>query len=246
MSTIRTSGIVLQKKEIRENDRLYIIYTNDLGKVEAVARGSRKILSKLAPHLEPPIFSDLMIAKGKFLDKIAGADAINGYPKIRSDMRRIQLVFSCIDKLNHLTKLNSRDQKTWLLLEKFLKICEDVSNDVFAEKKEVLEYAFLIKLLAFLGYKPELKKCVFCGLNDKSEWFFDFTKGGIFCEDCSIKNSYPTNPTKFQKSVSVLFLEEMNFLLYKKFDEILENSSLKEISKETKETISSLVENYRV
>lgn len=243
MSTIRTSGIVLQKKEIRENDRIYVIYTNDLGKIEAVARGSRKILSKLAPHLEPPIFSDLMIAKGKQLDKIAGADEINAYPKIRADLERIQLVFSCFDKLNGLTKFNARDQKIWMLLEKFLEICEDTSKDVFVEKKEILECAFLIKLLAFLGYRPEFKKCVFCGRENSEKWFFDILKGGIFCESCRIKNFHPgesPNPA------SALFLEEMNFLLYKKFDEILENSFLKTISKETQEAVSSLMMNYRL
>jgi DNA repair protein RecO (recombination protein O) len=243
MSTIRTSGIVLLKKEIRENDRIYVIYTNDMGKIEAVARGSRKILSKLAPHLEPPIFSDLMIAKGKQLDKIAGADAIKAYPNIKASIGRIQLVFSALNQLNRLTKFNSHDQKIWLILEKFMELCEDTSKDVFIEKKEILESAFSIKLLALLGYRPEIKKCVFCGKESSEKWYFDFLKGGIFCESCRIKNSHPGES---QKPVSALFLEEMNFLLYKKFDEILENSSLKEISRETKETILSLIENYRV
>jgi DNA repair protein RecO (recombination protein O) len=243
MSTIRTSGIVLQKKEIRENDRLYVVYTNDLGKIEAVARGSRKILSKLAPHLEPPIFSDLMIAKGKQLDKIAGADTIKTYPKIRADLARTQVVFSVLNQLNRLTKFNSHDPKIWALLVKFLEICENIVDNIFIEKKEILENAFLIKFLSFLGYKPELKKCVFCGKENLSEkWYFDFLKGGIFCAECLNKNSYPDSR---QNPVSVLFLEEMNFLLYKKFDEILE-SSLKNMSKETKEMVSSLIENYRV
>lgn len=244
MSTTRTHGIALLKKEIQENDRIYIIYTSDLGKIEAVARGSRKILSKLAPHLEPPVFSDLMIAKGKQLDKIAGADEINAYPKIKVDLERIQLVFSCLNQLNRLTKFNMRDQKIWQLLEKFLEICENVLNDDFIEKKEILECAFLIKLLALLGYRPELKKCVFCGKENLSvNYFFDFLKGGIFCENCRVKNFHPGES---QKPVSVLFLEEMNFLLYKKFNEILKSGSLKTISKETKETILSLVENYKV
>lgn len=243
MSTIRTHGIALQKKEIRENDRIYVIYTGDLGKIEAVARGSRKILSKLSGHLEPPIFSDLMIAKGKQLDKIAGADEVNAYPKIRADLGRIQLVFSAFNYLNRLTRFNSRDQKIWMLLEKFLEICENVSSDIFTEKKEILECAFLIKLLAFLGYRPELKKCIFCGRNNKNEWFFDFLKGGIFCAECNAKN---LSFKKSQESVPAPFLEEMNFLLYKKFDEMLEDSSFKKLSDETRVTIISLVENYRV
>lgn len=150
--THKTQAIILSRHQITETGRVYIMYSRDVGKIEAMARGSRKILSKLAPHLEPPIFSDVMIARGKQLDKLAGAVTIKSFPKIISDLSKIETVFSCLETLNSLTKFNQKDEKIFLLLEKFLYICEDVSEDGFKRQNENLKNAFLIKLLALLGY----------------------------------------------------------------------------------------------
>ncbi|NQU83592.1 MAG: DNA repair protein RecO [Parcubacteria group bacterium] len=150
--TYRTLAIVIAKKDIRENSRVYILYSQEVGKIEAIARGSRKILSKLAPHLEPPIFSDVMIARGKKLDKLAGATSFNVCSKIKSDLLKIQVVFSCFRILDALTRFNQRDEKIWRLLEKFLKTCEDADKTRFKERGDVLRYSFFIKLLSMLGY----------------------------------------------------------------------------------------------
>ncbi|MEA3272084.1 MAG: DNA repair protein RecO [Patescibacteria group bacterium] len=150
--TYRTHAITFAKKDIRENSRIYILYSKDVGKIEAIARGSRKILSKLAPHLEPPIFSDIMIARGKRIDKLAGATSFSAYPKIKSDLFKIKIVFSCFQILDSLTRPNQKDTRLWQMLEKFLKICEDADKGVFKERGEVLQNAFFIKLLAVLGF----------------------------------------------------------------------------------------------
>lgn len=53
MATYQTNAIVLKREDIFEADRLYHLYTEDFGKVRAVAGGVRKINAKLTGHLEP-------------------------------------------------------------------------------------------------------------------------------------------------------------------------------------------------
>ena len=66
MATYQTNAIVLKRENIFEADRLYHLYTEDFGKVKAIAGGVRKINAKLTGHLEPfnLVWVELMTKKG--------------------------------------------------------------------------------------------------------------------------------------------------------------------------------------
>ena len=66
MATYQTKAIILKRENIFEADRLYHLYTEDFGKVKAIAGGVRKINAKLTGHLEPfnLIWVELMTKKG--------------------------------------------------------------------------------------------------------------------------------------------------------------------------------------
>ena len=59
-----TDAIVLRKEPSGERDGRYIFFTEKFGKITAKAKGSRRIISKLAGHLEPGT-----MAKVRFIDK---------------------------------------------------------------------------------------------------------------------------------------------------------------------------------
>ena len=70
-----------------------------------------------------------------------------------------------------------------------LKTLEKI-NDLKEEKSEIISSAFLIKLLAFLGFKPEIKKCLVCQQDlsrppHQNHLIFNFKEGGIICPACS-------------------------------------------------------------
>jgi recombinational DNA repair protein (RecF pathway) len=58
-----TDAIVLRKEPLGDLDSRYTLFTKRFGKIVAKAKSSRKITSKLAPHLEPGI-----VAKIRFFD----------------------------------------------------------------------------------------------------------------------------------------------------------------------------------
>ena len=49
----RAQGIVLRHVEVGEADRILTLYTLEYGKVQAIAKGVRKLRSRKAGHLEP-------------------------------------------------------------------------------------------------------------------------------------------------------------------------------------------------
>jgi len=66
MAVYQTRAIVLAREDIFEADRLYHLYTEDFGKVRAIAGSVRKINAKLTGHLEPfnLVWVELMTKKG--------------------------------------------------------------------------------------------------------------------------------------------------------------------------------------
>jgi len=96
MRTYNATGIVLKRGDYRENDRLFTILTREYGKIEVVAKGTKKILSKLNPHLEPGHVVRIMVAQGRGYDKLANATVVEHFPVLRDAediLLRVQFQF---------------------------------------------------------------------------------------------------------------------------------------------------------
>src|SRR5215472_14024187 len=86
--TYRTEAIVLRRKDIGEADRILTLFTPQLGKVRAVAKGIRKPRSRKAGHLELFTCTRLLLAVGRDLDIITQAEGLEPYRPLRDDLLR--------------------------------------------------------------------------------------------------------------------------------------------------------------
>ena len=91
MGNYFTQGLILRHNNFREADRIISIYTKDRGLVNVVAKGSRKINSKLAGSLEPFTLSEFMIVNGKRYDTVASSEVIDIYRNIKDDLLKTKL-----------------------------------------------------------------------------------------------------------------------------------------------------------
>ena len=69
-------AITLSRRNFREFDQIVSLYTEDLGKVELLARGIKKITSKQAAHVEPFSLVTLEIARGKEVDHLTKVQTV--------------------------------------------------------------------------------------------------------------------------------------------------------------------------
>jgi DNA repair protein RecO (recombination protein O) len=94
MPTYQTTGIVIGRTNFGEADRIVRFITPEQGKLSAVAKGVRRIKSRLAGHLEVFAESQLTLATGRNLDVIASA-RLTWYPhQLIADFQRISLASS--------------------------------------------------------------------------------------------------------------------------------------------------------
>jgi len=117
MSTYFTRGLILKHQDYREADRLVTIYSQEHGKITVLARGSRKISSKLAGSLEPFLLADFMIARGRHFDTIAAVEIIKNYSKLKQNLDKIFLAKYLSIVVSNSTKGRQHDPRVFELIK---------------------------------------------------------------------------------------------------------------------------------
>ncbi|MFA6184345.1 MAG: DNA repair protein RecO [Parcubacteria group bacterium] len=180
------TGIILNKKDIGETDRIYNVYTLEQGKISAIARGVRKSKSKLAGHLENYYLVDLTIMRNRGMGNISSSIVENNFKKIRNDFDSLEKVFKVAKAFNRLINDQEKDADIFFLFVDYLEALDKISDSLDEIQKNLITQGFVFKLLDCLGYKIELNKCVKCEKKlSRSRNFFEYNLGGAVCGDCA-------------------------------------------------------------
>jgi len=179
MSTYQTRGLILSSHDFLEADKIFSIYTDTHGKIEARATGVRKIKSKLRAHLEPFSVVQLMIAHGRRTDRLASAITGTQYKKIKSDYQLLTINYQLLELTDQLTKHLHPDPRIYNLLKEAFDFQEKHDTN-----PETIKSYFILNFLSILGYKPELNFCVRCKSEVKKDAFFSFRDGSVICKKC--------------------------------------------------------------
>lgn len=182
MKSIKTTGIILKRTDFGEADRLLTIFSHDQGKVRALAKGARKTLSKLGGHLEPGFMTAFQLSEGRSFYVVTGADLQYPYENIRYELRKTSIAYYLLEAVDSLTVENQSHLNVFRLLSDGLVLLETVPSGL---TEVFIAPAFTLKLLAELGYLPELGECVNCHQILCPEGnAFSAQYGGILCTDC--------------------------------------------------------------
>ncbi len=178
---LRYNAIVLRKKEVGETDRLYTLYTESAGKLSLVAKGVRKPEAKLAGQLETLMQGLIIVVKGRGAGKIAGAVAEQSFIHLRSDLDILKRVMEAVSIFERLVGWEEKDSALFELLEKYLKLTNDLAKEQRKDKVLLLTEGFLFQLFAHLGYAIETGVCAVSGarLTRGEQHFFSPSAGGM-------------------------------------------------------------------
>ena len=175
----QTEAIIIKRIKLGEADRILTLYTPELGKLKAVAKGTRRPQSKLGGHVELLTHSRLMLARGRNLDIITQAQTINNFLPIKDDLERISRGLSFAELVDSFTGEHIEDRR---LFDLVLETLHQLSQAKDCEP--ILRY-FELHLLDHLGYRPQLQKCTECNSTLKPATnFFSPSQGGVLCHDC--------------------------------------------------------------
>lgn len=177
------TGIILNKKDVGEVDRIYTIYTLEAGKIRVLGKGVRKPNAKLAGSLEPVTQAEIFLAKSRGMGKITGAIVLDNFTRIKADLELVSRVFYVFKILARIISDEEKDEKVFRLLEKYLSVMDGLPGE--ESKADVLTLGLLFKVLDEMGYRLEVESCVHCGKRLLLENnYFSVSRGGVLCADC--------------------------------------------------------------
>jgi DNA repair protein RecO (recombination protein O) len=180
----RDTGVVLRTYKLRESDRIVVFHTAENGKVRAVAKGVRKTKSKFGARLEPMSHVNLLLYRGRELDIVSQAEAVEPLSPMLSSLDRASQGLAVIEAVDQLSLEREPNPHLYRMLVWVLRTIAATPNDRTPSPLNVA--AFYWKLLANEGLRPELDRCVRCGESEPGTQFvaFDLNEGGVLCRSC--------------------------------------------------------------
>lgn len=184
MNNVVTDAINLKSYNLSESDKIIVMYSKDLGLIKGVAKGVKKPKSKLGARMDSLVANKIMLYKGKNLDTICQAEALNTFKETRQDLDKL-LYSSYISEIVSIFGIED-DPSSKEVYDLFYKALEQISKA--KEKKDVMiaVIKFQLKMMLIAGFGLELDCCLCCREQILQEnMFFSVQMGGIVCEECN-------------------------------------------------------------
>lgn len=196
-------GIILSRRNIGEADRLLNIFTKEKGKIKVVARGARRIKSKLACQIEPFAHGDFQVIEGKTFYILTGAEATCTYLDSHRDID----LYRSISYIHEITDISYQEEEPNTDLYQVLG--QLTKEMVRSGNTGPLVAYFEIKLLSSLGYRPNYTICRKCQkpITERAEYAGDYE--GVFCGNCGKGKLITKNTLKLLRYMSDAKIEDI-------------------------------------
>lgn len=177
----KTEAIILHHQKLGEADKVLRFMTPSLGKLEAIAKGVRRLKSRKAGHVEVLSRTSLLIARGRTLDVVTQTEGIESFAALRGDLERLSRAMYAAELVDRFSAERIENYPVYyLLLETLRRLAEREELDL------VIRYLEL-HLLDLSGYRPQLQVCTSCHATlQPTVNYFSPAAGGVVCSGCRL------------------------------------------------------------
>jgi DNA repair protein RecO (recombination protein O) len=222
-----THVLVLRRRDVADADRLLTVLTPGEGKIELLAKGVRKTISRKSGHLEPFTHAQVMVAQARTWDLITEATTVESFRYLREDLDAIgQASYAC-ELVDAFSDSGDENRPLWELALFVLRQLDDAAggagitppSTLVSDEESLTPHAgrvpgmppnllrwFDLHLLSLAGFQPQLFNCLGCdepiapGTN-----FFSLYEGGVFCTRCgSLRSDVEAIPVDVLKMLRYL------------------------------------------
>ncbi len=169
MRNTTTKCIILGHKNLTENDKLVFLYSEEFGKIKAIAKGARKITSKFTGHLETLNICNASIYFGPKRILITEISSDSNFRKKNEDLDHLKSALQIAEITDKILYENQHLENLIKLIEKSILHLKNCKNS------EVIALAYIVKLLDKVGLLPDFKETK-TKLDHKFLKFFHYLK----------------------------------------------------------------------
>jgi DNA repair protein RecO (recombination protein O) len=239
---VRSEAICLRVQDYHESSKLVTFFTLDRGKVSCLAKGARRLRSKFGAALD--LFAQSRIIyyshETRTLFTLSDAELIRSFSSLATEPERFLAAEQMSEFVLRVIQPNDPSPQLYQLLLNYLSTLESLQSCSSANLQSAicnlqspnpypaLVCSFLLKAASFLGFRPELRRCLLCRrpIESQRPAFFDPGRGGIICPRCAGERRDMTEMSDISDRVPSLTrldsasLDMLCFLLYTPASEI--------------------------
>src|SRR3954453_14572621 len=184
--SFETEAVVLRSLRYGEADRILHLYTEQRGRVGAMAKGVRRVKTRFGGRVEPLVGANLTPPEGRGdLCTVTSAETVAAPPRLRERRESLERASQACDAVLRLLDSQEPNRPAYNLLCRELALLDE--DPGAATRAQAL--AFRAKLLLAAGFAPELANCASCG-EAEHLGAFSPSAGGVVCAACEA-GSFP-------------------------------------------------------
>ncbi|QQK07671.1 DNA repair protein RecO [Miniphocaeibacter halophilus] len=205
MQNNETRAIVLNTFNIKEKNKIIKVFSKNFGKMDLIYKDNK--LGSLNNASQLDIFSEafLNVYISKEYAYLIDYELISTRYKLRKNSLKILYGNVIIELLEKIFPMYFIEDKIYDLTLKVLDNLENKDNNGY-----LLVLAYILKFLAYTGYKLDFSKCANCSDSKSKKYYFSSQEGVLFCNNCT--KGY----NMYELDYSQITL--VNKLLYSKID----------------------------
>ncbi len=184
MPAEKTSAIVLRVVDFSESSCVVTLYTEDFGKVSALAKGARRLRSPFEGAIDLLSICRIVFLRKSVnsLDLLTEAGLVRRFRSASTHLSRLYAAMYVIELVSALTDHADPQPALYQLTVDTLHKLDELE----ATGTHLLH--FELQLLNQLGHLPALRQCVECGRavdpGDHDSVAFGMLGGGVYCDQC--------------------------------------------------------------
>ncbi len=195
MPSVRSLGLVVRVVDFSETSLVVTLFTRELGKVGAMAKGARRLKSPLQGGLDLLSVSDIVVLHkaSDALDLLTEAVLVERFDPLRRDLAALYAGYYIAELLSELTDLHDPHPR---LFDAATITLRHLGDPVLRSRRLL---RFELACLRELGHMPALDACAHCGAlmvarrtadadadidADTEAVAFGLATGGVLCPDC--------------------------------------------------------------
>lgn len=181
---LKVKGVVIKSVDIKDNDKLITLYTEEKGIVTAIANGSKTLKSRYMAATQLFCYGSYVLYKKGDFFFVREVELIESFFDLRLTIERTALATYICDVINYVAVHEMPDVPLLRL----------TLNSLFAISKEKhslpkIKSAFELRCSAILGFSPDVSACFKCE-KKHGEFYLDILGGNIICNECKEKVNF--------------------------------------------------------
>ena len=183
MPAVRSPALILRTIEIFETSLVVTLFTRELGKVSALAKGGRRLKGPFSGGLDLLGVSDIVVLHkaSDALDLLTEAVPLERFMSLRRDLAALFAGYYVAELLTELTDFHDPHPKLFDAAVVTLRHLGEL------DLLDLRLLRFELACLRELGLMPLLDECAHCGATVEASgdsFAFGLATGGVICPEC--------------------------------------------------------------